>query len=181
MIIIDRERCTGCGICTEVCPTGAIILVTNRAEVDTMLCDGCASLANSTPVQQCVEVCPMEAPRWAIVPDSSTAILAQPSVEVIPAGTSQTQVTKVVNGDMITVHERERSVLPAFGSALTWVGREIVPRLAPLALKVLDVALDRRNAGKDSKVSPSYASKGETQSTGRGANKQRRRHRRRGP
>jgi len=34
--------------------------------------------------------------------------------------------------------------LPAVGGALVWMGREVAPRLAPLALDVLDTALDRR-------------------------------------
>lgn len=179
MIVIDRERCTGCGLCIEVCPTGAITLVDNRAEVDVNLCDGCASL-DAKSAQQCIELCPMEASSWVTMPDASTSIVPRPAVNLNPAVTSDAQILDGSSRDVITVHERDRSVLPVFGSALAWVGREIVPRLAPLALDVLDAALERRRTlGTSSKLSPTSKTQDKV-SPRRGPNKQRRRHRRRG-
>jgi len=48
---IDPERCTGCGICVEVCPQEAI-KVYDIAEVDGEKCTDCGT---------CVEECPNEA------------------------------------------------------------------------------------------------------------------------
>lgn len=176
MIIIDRERCTGCGICMDVCPTGAITLVENRAEVDMNLCDRCASL-DAKSAQQCIELCPMEAPSWVTMPDVSTSLVPRPAVNLNPAVISDAQIVDGSSHNVMTVHERDRSVLPVFGNALTWVGREIVPRLAPLALDVLDAALERRHTlGESSKSLKPQDKESPTQ----GSNRQRRRHRRRG-
>ena len=45
---IDVARCTGCGACVAVCPTGAIALVDGRARIDEEACTGCGA---------CVDAC----------------------------------------------------------------------------------------------------------------------------
>lgn len=46
---IDREKCRGCGTCTDLCPFGAVTLVEGerRAEVNEALCKGCGVCASS--------------------------------------------------------------------------------------------------------------------------------------
>ena len=51
--VVDRSKCTGCGICQELCPRGAI-RVTYVANVDLDRCVGCGA---------CVEDCPQGASR----------------------------------------------------------------------------------------------------------------------
>lgn len=140
MISVDQALCTGCEVCVDECPVGAITLANGKAVVDPALCDGCRSFdgaLQSGRDKLCVEICPNGALTWVVEPVSEGAremslpVVVEPTVEVIPAEPREVVL-------------RRRAVLPAVGSALTWVGREVVPRLAPLALDVLDAALDRR-------------------------------------
>jgi ferredoxin len=49
---VDKEKCTGCGICVDECPVEAIKLVDDKAVVDEDACTECG---------QCVDACPNEA------------------------------------------------------------------------------------------------------------------------
>lgn len=54
-MVIDKERCLGCGKCVEACLTGALALVNKKATlVDERLCDGFGS---------CIAACPHDAIR----------------------------------------------------------------------------------------------------------------------
>jgi len=47
---VDVDRCTGCGACVEVCPTGAMTLIGDAARVDEERCTGCGACADVCPV-----------------------------------------------------------------------------------------------------------------------------------
>jgi heterodisulfide reductase subunit A len=49
---VISERCDGCGVCVEHCPTRAIRIIANRASIDPVSCFGCGV---------CLPVCPKEA------------------------------------------------------------------------------------------------------------------------
>jgi len=46
---VDKERCTGCGACSEICEFNAVVAVAGRALVFPELCHSCGG---------CAEVCP---------------------------------------------------------------------------------------------------------------------------
>ena len=53
MVAIDKEKCTGCGGCIDLCPEIAMSLVNDVATVNNELCTECGT---------CIKVCPMKAP-----------------------------------------------------------------------------------------------------------------------
>jgi NAD-dependent dihydropyrimidine dehydrogenase PreA subunit len=52
MVVVDKNECTGCGICTDVCPVGAASLVDGVSVIDPDKCVECLS---------CIDECPVEA------------------------------------------------------------------------------------------------------------------------
>ena len=57
MIIVDEDKCNGCGWCIEACDFGALTLDPDKKIV--MVCDLCSHREDKKP--QCVEWCPEEA------------------------------------------------------------------------------------------------------------------------
>ena len=57
-MVVDPEKCTGCGSCEEVCPVEAVKVVDDVSVVDEKVCIGCG---------ECSTVCPENAiqPNWA--------------------------------------------------------------------------------------------------------------------
>ena len=51
---IDKNKCTGCGLCVRECPVNAIIIKEGKAEIDMDKCIRCG---------KCHDVCPQEAVR----------------------------------------------------------------------------------------------------------------------
>jgi len=49
--VVDKDKCKGCGLCVDECPTGAIEL-NDYAHVDEDICTECGT---------CIEVCPNNA------------------------------------------------------------------------------------------------------------------------
>ena len=50
IVYVDKELCTGCGICVDVCPTGAINIIDEKAKVDIDSCSECGICADECPV-----------------------------------------------------------------------------------------------------------------------------------
>jgi len=50
--VVDKNRCTGCGICATFCPDGAIEIKNGKAVINYDFCKGCMI---------CVSECPMKA------------------------------------------------------------------------------------------------------------------------
>ena len=154
MITIHAERCNGCGACLEVCPHGALFLIEGKAVVDEALCQEC---------EACIAACPLNAilvaePMPAAQPTRVPAIRPEPEVVVVES--TQSPVPLRVK------------VLPVVGAALSWAGRELVPRLAYYLLD----ELDRRATGQPA----SGLVRSRSPSAARGGGGRQRRHRHRG-
>lgn len=50
-IVVNKDECTGCGICADVCPVEAIT-VDETATIDPAVCTACGT---------CIDECPTEA------------------------------------------------------------------------------------------------------------------------
>lgn len=120
MIVVNYEDCKGCAACVDACPVGAILLQNNTVFIDQEICEGCLT---------CVEACPQGALVYvAVEPRPEKAILIPEAAPV----------------EVISIQDQSDSAslrslaLPALSSVLLWTGREIVPRLADIALRYLD-------------------------------------------
>jgi nitroreductase/NAD-dependent dihydropyrimidine dehydrogenase PreA subunit len=55
LILVDRERCTACGTCAEVCHTRCMSVTDDSVDIEHALCSTCG---------QCVAICPPGALSW---------------------------------------------------------------------------------------------------------------------
>ena len=129
---VDETRCTSCGVCLQVCPSNALRLVDDKVRIDAALCNDC---------QACVEVCPSDA-----------IITTLPAI--VPAAratTHSTQINSVVKQK--TLAAPARVIAPAIGTALTFLGREVAPRVASaVAETMLNHAAERTRTMPTSSV-----------------------------
>ncbi len=133
MIIVQADKCTGCGDCVQVCPEGAIRLAAKVATIDEERCTGC---------QACLTACPNGA---IVVVEKLVAMPAvRPAPEVIPVRLQPAPLPWAAR------------VWPAVGTALAVLGRELVPRLATY----LADTLEQRMTQQSTSVSPVQAARG---------------------
>jgi nitroreductase/NAD-dependent dihydropyrimidine dehydrogenase PreA subunit len=72
MIVVDRDKCTGCGSCVKICHEGCMSLVDSVVAVDAVFCSTCT---------QCVAICPERALSWNGVPPVAFDEARLPSAE----------------------------------------------------------------------------------------------------
>ena len=119
MVYVDIEKCTGCGTCAQACPVEAISLVTGTAQIDQEKCTGC---------EACVEVCP----------NGAMLAMREPVAEQVsvPSVRPATEVIRVMPQPApVSLWAR---AMPAIGASLTFLGRNIAPRLATYLVNALD-------------------------------------------
>jgi NAD-dependent dihydropyrimidine dehydrogenase PreA subunit len=116
MMRVDLEKCTGCGECLDACSVEAISFIEGKAAIDIDTCLSCGA---------CVQACPAGAITAVRLP--------------VPARTVAIQPVKPQTARPVLVAGPE-SRLAWARPALSFIGREIVPRLAD----TLIAALDRR-------------------------------------
>ncbi|MDQ7032306.1 MAG: 4Fe-4S binding protein [Desulfonauticus sp.] len=46
---VDKNLCTGCKNCLDICPTGALQYVDNKAVIDVQTCKGCLACLDACP------------------------------------------------------------------------------------------------------------------------------------
>jgi NAD-dependent dihydropyrimidine dehydrogenase PreA subunit len=124
MILIDEEKCSGCGLCLEACPQGAIVLGESGAAIDQSMCTGCAA---------CLAACPQ-----AAIYEVEAAPVA------VAAVSTQTEPTQQTLARWQSTLTRAR---PLFASTLAAAGPLAMDVLAGLARRWLDERSIARRAG----------------------------------
>jgi NAD-dependent dihydropyrimidine dehydrogenase PreA subunit len=115
MLNMNLDACTGCGVCVEMCPVGAMCLIAGKAVINTELCTAC---------QTCIDVCPTGAIMVVVPPAQATRS---------PAGASPSQEQRAAPG----------GIALWTGIALALVEHRIVPRLADAFIVALERWLSR--------------------------------------
>ena len=119
MIMVNYEDCNGCGDCLETCTFNAILLQNDKATIDQERCEGCLA---------CIEACHA----GAIVCMEKEI---QPETILITTNPTEVEAKREITTKPGPIRN---IVLPVLGSVLLWTGRELVPRLANLAINALD-------------------------------------------
>lgn len=136
MIYIQSQQCVGCGVCVDTCPFGAIQLVNGVAAI------------NQDKCQQC-EVCLTQCPENAIVAILERELVSDtPGMAPVPSQPAPVQHSNPAS-----------SIMPLVGTALAFVGREILPRVAVSLLEMWDNRTRARQPTALSSTAPSAASK----------------------
>jgi Fe-S-cluster-containing hydrogenase component 2 len=158
VIIVDHTRCKGCGECVSVCPAGAITLLDERAFIDEALCEGC---------EICLTTCPQNALLSVETAESGLGGETLPDPEPIPSEVTPAQLAHASPSP-------GGEVLPAFSSILVSTGREVIPRLASMAIDLLDQRIQDAYHAKQVKRTQFHQRNGKRQ---KGRQRQRRRRR----
>jgi formate hydrogenlyase subunit 6/NADH:ubiquinone oxidoreductase subunit I len=80
MFLIDRNLCSGCGQCVDVCPAGAITMQDAKAVINQSLCKQCGLCVGQCPVQAISENAPTyaaQAKQPKPLPSQRPGILSQ--------------------------------------------------------------------------------------------------------
>jgi NAD-dependent dihydropyrimidine dehydrogenase PreA subunit len=73
-VVVNQEKCAGCGVCIEVCPVQAISLNSKRkAQINSEKCLECGRCAKECP-NQAIELAPETA--YHVVPRDSLPVVA---------------------------------------------------------------------------------------------------------
>jgi nitroreductase/NAD-dependent dihydropyrimidine dehydrogenase PreA subunit len=72
MVVIENDKCTGCGSCVKICHEHCMALTGDKVSINYELCSTCT---------QCVAICPEQALSWDGVPPAAFDEVRMPSPE----------------------------------------------------------------------------------------------------
>ena len=126
MIVIDEARCTGCGVCLNLCPQEAIVLEAGRVEIKQELCSGCGICISACPQCAIQEADLVPVTRLPARPEQKLVVKVSPGgSERVPARTRPLEVVRPSPSAL----ERRQAVAVAAG-AVGPVALDLLARLA---------------------------------------------------
>lgn len=166
MISVDRQACDGCGLCIEICPTGALQLVDDLIQVESSLCDECYA---------CVDVCPQAALIPSEIVEEEYHILAAPSSfgEMDEIGISAFSNKPLARPAITDLGPPRRSLGDWLGAALYFLVFDLGPAVEGI------IRTERQRKGGDT-VSFRHTGNAQREKRGRRRSERKARRRRRG-
>lgn len=160
-VCVNQNRCAGCGICVDECPSGAICLEDGRAVIDQSRCTGCHT---------CVENCPNEA--IEVIQDQPVKSIFPVVDKPIPLAslqeTSQSPVPVQASIIQTTPVNSKRSITLIASAALTYMGREVLPRVIDVMVTALENRIARSAEHNQIPIEPVQNMQMNTNRGGRG-------------
>jgi len=92
MIVVDAEKCTGCGLCVRICHEHCIALVDGSVSVDDEYCSTCT---------QCIAVCPRQAVSWDGIQPEAYEKRRLPSADQLDELFKERRTIRFFRGDRI--------------------------------------------------------------------------------
>lgn len=134
-VLIDESECTGCRLCSDACPYGAIVFASDEARIKAQKCTMCIDRVASGELPICVLSCPMRALDFGPLDDIKKKHGEIRTLEDMPG--SQTTAPAVV----FRRHAEKRQLVPYdTDRALGLLARrEPLPQVYASATDVTDI------------------------------------------
>lgn len=159
LLYIDRNTCTGCAVCVDTCPMGAIRMDESEsvAVIDTALCSECL-------------LCLTKCPSGAIQQLESSELAPVPAVErdILEGEVIEGKVMPVQTARSLTPAWQPGRLVALASTALGFVGNWLLPRTADALISAVERRLAQGTNSASSAASLCSENRSQMSQIGRG-------------